>query len=310
MDYCGKAESMSLKHALKSLASRFISSTGKPQESQQLARFDTYTQAARRAGIDRLYLFLSFDCDTDLDADAAEELHRFLMSRGIKATYAVPGAQLEKAAGVYGRLATSGAEFMNHGGLPHAKWREDRWVGTTFYDTMTTEAVVADIRRGHEIVSAVTGVPPKGFRAPHFGCFQKPEQIELMHRTAASLDYGYCSTTIPALGLAHGPAYPSFGLTEFPCFGSVRNPETILDSWTYLTDKVNYSLGEEYYLLLEETVNSMLDRGMPGVLTWYGDPCHVLNQAPFVRAIELLAQKQVTSVSGQQLLDIVRPSLN
>lgn len=297
---------MNIKHTLQNLTSRFFSGSGKQQGSQQLARFDVYTQAARRVGINQLYLFLSFDCDTDLDADVAEELNGFLAAHGIKATYAVPGAQLEKAADVYGRLARSGAEFMNHGGLPHAEWREDRWVGISFYDTMTTEAVVADIRRGHEIVSTVTGVSPKGFRAPHFGCFQKPEQIELMHRTAASLGYGYCSTTIPALGLANGPAYPSFGVVEFPCFGSVRNPETILDSWTYLTDRVNYSLGDEYYLLLEETVNTMLDRGMPGVLTWYGDPCHVLDQAPFVRAVELLARKKVTSVMGQQLLDIVR----
>jgi len=297
---------MNILPALKHFASRFLPDRGNQGGPQQSARFDAYTQAARHAGIDRLYLFLSFDCDTDLDAKMVEELHRFLTAHGIKATYAVPGAQLEKAADVYGRLATGGAEFMNHGGLPHAEWREDRWVGITFYDTMTTEAVVADIRRGHEIVSAVTGVPPKGFRAPHFGCFQKPEQIELMHRTAASLGYGYCSTTIPALGLAHGPAYPSFGVVEFPCFGSIRNPETILDSWTYLTDRVNYSLGEEYYLLLEETVNTMLDRGMPGVLTWYGDPCHVLDQAPFVRAIELLACKNVVSVDGMQLRKIVQ----
>jgi len=294
---------------LASRASRSFSGSGPQHESQPLARFDVYEQAARRAGIDQLYLFLSFDCDTDLDADVVEELHRFLTSRGLKATYAVPGVQLEKAAGVYGRLAAGGAEFMNHGGLPHAEWREDRWVGSTFYDTMTTEAVVADIRQGHEIVTSVTGVAPTGFRAPHFGCFQKPEQVALMHRTAAELGYGYCSTTLPAMGLAKGPAYLSHGVIEFPCFGSVRNPETILDSWTYLTDRVNYALGGDYYLLFEETVSTMLDCRMPGVLTWYADPAHVLGQAPFMRAIELLAKKEVTSVTGDQLLGIVRSAV-
>jgi hypothetical protein len=300
---------MNIIPRLQHLASRFFSGSGRQQGSQQLARLDAYKQAARRAGIDRLYLFLSFDCDTDLDADAAEELHCFLTSRGIKATYAVPGAQLEKAAGIYGHLATGGAEFMNHGGLPHAEWREDRWVGRTFYDSMTAEAVAVDIRRGHEIVTAVTGVVPTGFRAPHFGCFQKPEQVALMHRTAAELGYGYCSTTLPAMGLAKGPAYLSQGIVEFPCFGSVRNPETILDSWTYLTDRVNYALGDDYYRLLEETVSTMLEHRMPGVLTWYADPAHVLDQAPFMRAIELMAKKEVTSVTGDQLLDIVSPAV-
>lgn len=297
---------MSIKHALKNLASRFYPANGQPQEARQLARFDTYAQAARRAGIDKLYLFLSFDCDTDLDADGVEELHRFLSSHGIKATYAVPGAQLEKAAGVYGRLAANGAEFMNHGGSPHAEWREDRWVGTTFYNTMTNEAVIADIRRGHDIVTEVTGLGPKGFRAPHFGCFQKPEQIDLMHCTAAELGYSYCSTTLPTTGLVKGPAYLSHGVVEFPCFGSVRNPETILDSWTYLTDRVNYKLGDDYYLLLEETVNTMLEKNIPGVLTWYGDPCHVLDQKPFVRAIELLTRNHVLSVDGSQLRSLVQ----
>ena len=300
---------MNMISRIHNLAARFFRGGGTQHDTQSPARFDRYQTAARRAGIDRLYLFLSFDCDTDLDAEVVEELHCFLTSHGITATYAVPGMQLEKAAAVYGRLAAGGAEFMNHGGLPHAEWREDRWVGRTFYDSMATEAVVVDIRRGHEMVTAVTGVAPAGFRAPHFGCFQKPEQVALMHRTAAELGYGYCSTTLPSMGLAKGPAYLSQGIVEFPCFGSIRNPDTLLDSWTYLTDRVTYKLGADYYRLFEETVNAMLDRRMPGVLTWYADPAHVLGQAPFMKAIEWLAKKEVTSVTGRQLLGIVTPAV-
>lgn len=296
---------MNIKHTLKNLASRFISANGQPQEAQQLARFDTYKQAARRAGIDRLYLFLSFDCDTDLDAGAVGEVHRFLTSKGIKATYAVPGAQLERAPDIYRNLADQGAEFMNHGGLPHAEWREDRWVGITFYNTMADEDVIADIHRGHNIVTTVTGRPPLGFRAPHFGCYQQPEQRDIMHKTAAFLGYKYCSTTLPSMGLANGPAYLTHGLIEFPCFGSTRYPETILDSWTYLTDRVNYSLGGEYEVLFAETVTTMLDQHIPGVLTWYADPCHILDQAPFIRAIELISKRGVPSVSGAELLKLV-----
>jgi len=275
----------------------------------QLRRLESYAAHARRAGIDRLYLFLSFDCDTDLDIDAVDEVHRFLVSKGIKATYAVPGAQLEKGASAYRKLADSGAEFMNHGSLPHAEWRGDRWVGITFYDKMSEDVVVADIRRGHEIVTTVIGRPPCGFRAPHFGCYQQPEQVEVLHRTAAALGYSYCSTTIPAFAMQKGPAYLTHGLVEFPCFGSARNLETILDSWTYLTDRKDYALGEEYYALFAETLNTLVDHHMPAVLTWYADPCHVLDQPPFIKAIELAASRAITSVTGSGLVNIVRPAL-
>jgi hypothetical protein len=270
-----------------------------------LKPLDGYVAAARKLGLKHPCLFLSFDCDTDLDADAAEEVHDFLESLGIKATYAVPGAQLLKSRDPYRRLAERGAEFMNHGGLPHAEWRQDQWVGITFYDSMTPEAVEADIRRGHEIVTEVIGRAPLGFRAPHFGCYQKPQQVDLLHGTAASLGYRYCSTTIPAFGLKFGPAYETHGLIEIPCFGSARYPETILDSWTYLTDRKSYALGDQYLELMTETVETILSRQIPAIFTWYADPCHVLNQPPFRRAMELLAKSGVASVSGTELAQLV-----
>lgn len=272
------------------------------------AQFDRYLAVAREIGLYRPYLFLSFDCDTDLDAEAAEEVHGFLESLGIKATYAVPGAQLLKSPEPYQRLAARGAEFMNHGGRPHAEWREDQWVGITFYDGMTPAEAEADIRRGHDIVTEVIGRAPAGFRAPHFGCYQKPEQVALLHRTAASLGYRYCSSTIPSFGLESGPAYESHGLIELPCFGSVRNPGTILDSWTYLTDRKHYALGDPYYELMAETVDWFVERQAPVVFTWYADPCHVLNQIPFMRAMEHMAKAGVQSVSGLELATLASTS--
>jgi len=261
--------------------------------------------AARQLRIDRRYLFLSFDCDTDLDAAAVEEVHGFLESLGIKATFAVPGAQLLKSPEPYRRLAERGAEFMNHGGLPHAEWRGDQWVGITFYDSMSPEEVEADIRRGHDIVTEIIGKAPRGFRAPHFGCYQKPEQVDRLHRTAASLGYDYCSTTIPSFGLKFGPAYRTHGLVEFPCFGSARYPETILDSWTYLNDRKKYALGEPYFMLMSETIELFVGKQLPVVFTWYADPCHVLNQAPFMCAMDSIAKAGIVPVSGNDLIDLV-----
>jgi peptidoglycan/xylan/chitin deacetylase (PgdA/CDA1 family) len=268
-----------------------------------------YESAARKLGFDRPYLFLSFDCDTDLDAEVAEEVYRFLEDLGIKATFAVPGAQLLKSPKPYQRLAKKGAEFINHSGLPHAKWNGDQWVGITFYDSMSPEEVEVDIRRGHEIVTEVIGSAPIGFRAPHFGCYQKPEQINLLHRTAANLGYRYCSTTIPSFGLKYGPAYETHGLLEIPCFGSIRNPETILDSWTYLTNYKRYSLGNEYFDLMIETVDFVAKNRFPALLTWYADPAHVIGQRPFEEAMKHIASSGITSYSGGDLVDALCQSI-
>jgi hypothetical protein len=157
------------------------------------------------------------------------------------------------------------------------------------------------MKEGDRLVREVVGVPPRGFRAPHFGMYQQPEQLQLVHDTARRLGYDYCSTTIPSYGLRYGPVVRHPGLVEIPCFGSWRAPETLLDSWTYLADRRNYVLRDEYYELFGETVEQMLERGIPGVLSYYADPSHVIGQAPFRRAMELVAARSVTSVTGDEL---------
>src|SRR5512145_1700011 len=157
-----------------------------------------YDQQARRAGLDRLYLILSFDCDTPQDIEAVKTLHPWLRERGFKATYAVPGAQLAQGREVYRALAEQGADFINHGALPHMEWRDDRYWSITFYNQMSAQAVIADVQRGHELVQQVTGRQAVGFRAPHFGHFQHPEQLDLLYRTLRDLDYRFATTTLPA----------------------------------------------------------------------------------------------------------------
>jgi peptidoglycan/xylan/chitin deacetylase (PgdA/CDA1 family) len=297
---------MNLFPILRRLRSRL---SARAHQATSTELLEIYGARASRAGFKHLYLFLSFDCDTDLDIAAVPETHQFLTDLGIKATYAVPGAQLGKGAPVYRKLAVLGAEFMNHGGLPHAEWREDQWVGITFYNRMDDAEVVADIRRGHDIVTSVIGAAPRGFRAPHFGSYQQPKQLALVRATAAELGYSYCSTTTPAIGLEKGPAYLTHGLIELPCFGSARYPRTLLDSWTYLTDRKQYALGDDYYELFAETVTTMLERRIPGVLTWYADPCHVLNQAPFIKAMELAVKRGIRSVTGSECAAMARRHL-
>lgn len=293
---------------LKSILGRLrnLSATAVPgaQTSPSLEPFSDYAREARRSGLAKPYLFLSFDCDTDWDAEVVEEVHDFLEARGISATYAVPGAQLLRSPHPYQRLAARGVEFMNHGALPHAEWRVDQWAGITFYDSMKPAEVEDDIRRGHDIVIEVIGKEPKGFRAPHFGCFQRPEQLELVHRVAEELGYAYCSTTIPSFALRAGPVTPLTGLNvvEIACFGSARYPETILDSWTYLEDRKQYKLADIYAELVTETVETFSKKSTPALFTWYADPCHVAGQSPFRLAIEAIERNGIPSLTGSEVV--------
>lgn len=264
--------------------------------------FHQYSSLCRAAGVDQVYLLLTFDCDTDEDIAAARELDVDLRRRGIRAGYAVPGVQLERGAETWRAIGEVGAEFLNHGWQAHAEFRDGRYWPATFYNEMSEAAVVADVRRAHQTLLDVFGTGPEGFRAPHFGSFQAPEQLELLYGTLRPLGYRYCSTTIPALGLARGPVVDMGGMFEVPCTGSYRCPTTLLDSWTYLTDRTHYHLGDEYFELFEETITRLRELGLPAILTYYADPAHVLGQKSFERALDTIAGFAVPSLQGRDVI--------
>ncbi len=259
-----------------------------------------YFQRSVACGLNGLNLFLSFDCDTDWDIDVVAQLDQFLKDRGIVPTYAVPGAQLVNGRDVYAGLAKSGREFMNHGARAHAEWQGDQYVPVTFYQDMKKDDVVADIERGHTIVTEITDKRPVGFRAPHFGGFQRDEDLDLIYRTIGKLSYTYASTTVPEKALVNGPAWRIGEIMELPTSGSARYPNLILDTWTQLTDRRRYALGDSYYDLFAETIQTFEREGRSALLTWYGDPSHVWGQTPFLKAMDLIAQRGIRSISGSE----------
>jgi peptidoglycan/xylan/chitin deacetylase (PgdA/CDA1 family) len=263
------------------------------------AQMAAYGDLCRRAGVDRVTLLLTFDCDTNEDIAAAAELDASLRRRGINAGYAVPGVQLQAGADVWRRIADNGAEFLNHGFRAHAAWQGDRYHPVTFYNEMTEDEVVADIHAAHDAVRDVIGSAPDGFRAPHFGTFHAPEQLALLYRTLKPLGYSYSSGTIPALALARGPLVASDGFVEIPTMGSYRYPTTLLDSWTYLTDRVHYVLSDEYSDLFAETVERMTADHIPGLLTYYADPAHVIGQRAFERVIDIVQARRLPTILGR-----------
>ena len=267
--------------------------------------FIRYGEKARQQGFDRLYVLLSFDCDTPDDIPAARRVYDWMNARGLKATFAVPGALLKQGSEVYRSLYENGAEFINHGSAPHAEWRTGRYWPATFYDQFTPDQVVADIEAGDRIYREVLGGIPTGFRAPHFGSFQSPEQIGLMHATLKRLGYQYSSSSLPEIALNEGPVVDmGTGILELPCFGSYDLPTVILDSWNYIDSPYNPVVQPQYAELLIRTVDRLLALDIHGVLNYYIDPAHVDGVAVFYQSLNYLIEREIPSLHFSDTLTI------
>ena len=260
-------------------------------------------------GFTRLFLVLSYDCDTDEDAPAAAVLFDDLQKNGCKATFSVPGEQLRRASDVYRRLADKGAFFINHGDRPHSQWDGSRYVSINSYENLTAEEIREDMKRGHEAVVQITGTTPRGFRTPHFGLFQKPDQIRMIHRFARELGYDYSSSTGPAYFLVDSGPHTESSVREYPVSGSYTCPFTILDSWTYVGPHPASS-PDVYSPLLVDTVQRLEPSHFCGYLNWYADPSHVYRLPGYAKALRTIREWGVVSGTYEDLMAVeqARPS--
>ena len=256
---------------------------------------DRLSRLTAEAGIAKPRFLLSFDCDTDLDIAVVEAVHEKLGKRGIKPVYAVPGELLERGAKAYGKIAATGAEFINHGWAEHT--RLDRATGVydsfLFYDRQPRQWIAEDIRRGHATVTAIAGREPTGFRTPHFGSFQNAEQLTFLHAELKKLGYKFSTSTVPFWGLRHGPVLKQFGLPEVPVSGTFDRPLDILDTWTH------HCLGERGgdagYERACGQYRDYMASGRPLLVNVYGDPSQVYDWPGFFDAVGQLAPWAVSS---------------
>ena len=258
----------------------------------------------RALGGSGLWLLFSFDCDTDADIDAAARLAPDFRARAWPLTLAVPGSMIERHAAACRDLAAGGTAFLNHGYLPHAEFRNGSYHSATFYHEMPPAAVEEDVRRGHATLVQLLGVTPSGFRAPHFGYVQAPEQLARLYAVLGSLGgYRFSSSTLPASAWARGPAFAAApGLTEIPVSGSYRKPLHVLDSWNFLTSPGDVLVPPRYGATLRDTVGRLHARGSSALLNYYADPAHVAASEPFRDALRYAANLGVETIGFDTLL--------
>jgi len=250
----------------------------------------SYQRRAAQAGLDRLYLILSFDCDRPEDIDAAWEVHARLMDLGLCPAYAVPGELLEKGAKVYQRIAATGAEFLNHGHRWHMYFDQtsNGYMSCFFYDELPPDVVEEDVAGGDKDVTEIIGIKPTGFRTPHFGTFQRERELRFLHRILVRFGYRYSTSTTPGFGLRYGPMFRRYGLPEIPVSGRGRSPFEILDSWSCFAAPGRKLTPQDY----RRDALRMAERlqGRAGLLNYYCDPSHVADQPVFFETMRDLVK--------------------
>lgn len=268
--------------------------------------FARHASRARRVGLSKLHLVLSFDCDTQRDIEVVAGVHGRLAALGVRPVYAVPGELLERGAEVYRPLAEQGAEFLNHGYREHTRFdaASGRYTSTFFYDEEPRAAVRRDVLEGDRAVRDVLAVAPRGFRAPHFGTFQRPAELRFLHGVLRELGYAYSSSTMPLYGFRHGPAFARFGLWELPVTGLASAPLSILDSYGFYAQPGRRHAPEDFHRE-GVAVAAAHQRAGAGIINVYADPSHVHASEPFFATVERW-REVATPTSYGELLPLLR----
>jgi hypothetical protein len=262
--------------------------------------FERYRALAGVAGLDRLYLILSFDCDTREDAEVAVEVHGRLADLGVTPAYAVPGELLKRGERAYSRIFEAGGEFINHGYREHTYFDTARgaYASCFFYDQQPQETVREDIVQGDLNLRAVLGIKPQGFRAPHFGTFQKPGQLRFQHGVLKELGYAFSTSTVPLYSYRYGPAFRDFGVLELPVSGMGTWPLRILDSWTCFQAPARRFEPEDYVREGRLTADRFQSLGI-GLLNFYADPSHIHDRPEFFETVAYWAKIAQSVTYGQ-----------
>ncbi len=245
-----------------------------------------YASLARAAGLTRLYFIMSLDCDTVDDIAVARKVHARLLDLGIKPAYAVPGALLRQGAEVYRGIHASGGEFLNHGYTEHMYFdaAQGSYASCFFYDRLARDQVREDIREGDSCLREVLGIMPQGFRAPHFGTFQRPGQLRFLHGVLRELGYRFSSSTMPYYAFRCGPVFRQFGLWEIPVSGRDSSPLNILDSWSCFTAP-DRTLSPGAYFREGAAMAEIHRQQGVGLLNYYVDPSHIHDQELFYQTV-------------------------
>jgi len=267
--------------------------------------YKKYTESAKNCGLNEIYLILSFDCDTQEDINVLKDLNNKLIKMDIKPIYAIPGELLLSNRSIVKSVRDAGAEFINHGYKIHTQFdkKNSFYIPNFFYDKLDKKVIENDIKEGDKAIRKVLKLQPIGFRTPHFGTFQSKSHLSYLYKLLKQLDYKFSSSTSPDKSFFKGPIFKSSGIFEIPVSGCGSKPFDILDSWSF-TCPYPKKTSEDYLNEALKVKNLITKRGV-GILNFYSDPSHVINDLNFWKAVNIW-KEIATSINYSDLLKKIR----
>lgn len=125
---------------------------------------------------------------------------------------------------------------------------------------------------------------PQGFRAPHFGTFQRPDQLRFQHGVLRELGYAFSTSTVPLFSFRFGPAFRDFGVLELPVSGMGSRPLRILDSWGCF-EAPGRRFGPADYVTQGRLMADRYRALGVGLLNFYADPSHIHDRPEFFETV-------------------------
>lgn len=241
----------------------------------------------------RVTFCLSFDCDNPADADALPALLILLRKFNLSASFAACGAMVEENVKRYEQVVANGHEIINHGYSKHVEVLSNGSLRPVlFYDKLLERQIEEEIAKNHECLKQVLGVTPLGFRAPHFGHFQNPKDVELTYKLLRKYGYRYNSSTLMLTAQQQGLLKRTEEPFEFPLSSRIGVPCSVFDSWGFIAAPNRKMQPADFYPQFKQMVDAALNTDKPIFLNIYVDPSHVDGFDGFEACLQYIEQNK------------------
>lgn len=241
----------------------------------------------KRLCLDKNYLVVTCDCDTDLDVEALLEIDDKFSNLGIPVAYAAPSELILRNSETFRLILNRGRNLINHGFKDHV--RVDPFGGFSnnlVYSALSREEIRKDFVDAHYFLKDNFGYTAKIFRTPHFGEFRKRRQMRIIHNLCRNFEYEISSSTTGFESFFGLKQYNSSNLVEIPLTGFGKAGFSVLDSWSFRKEQMDKDIIDavSFFDKFEEIQNRY--RGVNSFYNIYFDPRHILNSDIFWTKLE------------------------
>jgi peptidoglycan/xylan/chitin deacetylase (PgdA/CDA1 family) len=232
---------------------------------------------------------ISFDCDTERDVAAFPAILDILSKHGVRASFAVIGSLLRESPDSYRTVLDGGHELFCHGNSRHTSTDGTKYHSDLFYEELSWEEIESEVERSRAAIMETLGVEPLGFRTPHFGTFQRREQVDRLFRILERHNLRYSSSLLMWHARSQDRLGASEDVIEFPLSTSVGPPISIIDSWNMIIRDRERGRPPRLERAFFRALREVRQAASPVYLNVYFDPSHVFEYPPFDRMIAAVA---------------------